>query len=1135
MRCTREIRSLGVLLLLCLLAGNAQSAPTLRLMLPVAHAGSIDALAVRPDAELVATGGSDQRIQLWHLPSARQWRSLVGHNAGVRTLAFSPDGRLLASGDENGGVRVWRVADGATLCSWKNSDDRDAQLPADQPSMRIDWLDRDSVWAVGQRGLARQWQVKGCTERARIALHDSTVWDALRARDEWIVATHDAVLRLDAHGKPLWRLPLASDPISLHRTKTQHAVLLSDGRVIEFDAKGRAANTLPLRIERSSSTALAPLGDGWIVASGSRVLTRYAAGQSQEIAPLDATTNAATNSLLSFDQVAVTRQKIIAAGANGLVVLDARSLALSARIEVAPAVYHSVIASSAASGRLLVGGISQAVLWDLTAGRPLGTLSLPDGNAIISAARFSADGRSLFLLARSNASSKDELLRYALDSGRFLPAVLLPDSFDLALDHAGGRLFVAGRGGVFAYRAADLAPLGKMGGLDYAEHVDVDEDGTRLLATNSNAAELISLADAQVLMRWEAGDKTYTALGGAIRDARVGRKGETLWFATATGVVALDASGARRWRTALPTDFQRRLALAPGGRTLLAAGEVATRLDAQTGAASAFALPVAAASVGWLDARNALMLGADGAVRLWQSEPQALLEWRALAAPSATQCALQAGLCGEAPPWIVASADGRFDLADFASLPQLVWYDSRMPYWPLQLEWFARTAFTPRLLARTLAQGLPAGGKISAKPVDPPRVKILSINSAPQLAHSVQIEIAAEQGALPLAGVQLYRDGVRVARADARMIAAAPRRGTARIIRFDAVRLADSLLAEPVRFEAWAYDSDGIRSSAALAQHTPPALAFADMRQARTWLVTIGVNRHENPSFDLVYAANDAHRMASVLSKVLAADGRYQVESVPLISDTTPAVASKARIREALQILAGSAPPSKDPWLASLARAAPGDRVVITFAGHGVRDSAGEFYLVPSDTGPANGLKAYLALFAHAISSRELAQWLDGLDAGRVVLILDACHAAAAVDASGFVPGPMDSVGLGQLAYDKGFALLAATQADDVALESGSLKQGLLTYALIRDGLEAKSADQAPADGWIALIEWLRYGVARVPDLARRVLSAELPPSTGNEGVARDGQATAPAAAQTPTLFYFPRGRLDDRLLAVPR
>jgi uncharacterized caspase-like protein len=213
--------------------------------------------------------------------------------------------------------------------------------------------------------------------------------------------------------------------------------------------------------------------------------------------------------------------------------------------------------------------------------------------------------------------------------------------------------------------------------------------------------------------------------------------------------------------------------------------------------------------------------------------------------------------------------------------------------------------------------------------------------------------------------------------------------------------------------------------------------------------------------------------------------------------------------------------------------------VVISFAGHGVRDTGGEFYLLPGDTGPDEGRSANPSLFSHAISSRELAQWLDGLDADRVVLILDACHAAAAVDASGFTPGPMDSAGLGQLAYDKGFAVLVATQANDVALESGRLQQGLLTYALLRDGLETNAADHAPVDAWIGLIEWLRYGVIRVPDLARRMRTGDLPVATGSRGASRIGQAgsarAAPPVAQTPALFYFPRGRLDQRLLAVPR
>ena len=54
----------------------------------------------------------------------------------------------------------------------------------------------------------------------------------------------------------------------------------------------------------------------------------------------------------------------------------------------------------------------------------------------------------------------------------------------------------------------------------------------------------------------------------------------------------------------------------------------------------------------------------------------------------------------------------------------------------------------------------------------------------------------------------------------------------------------------------------------------------------------------------------------------------------------------------------------------------------------------------------------------------------------------------------------MGSRGLGQLAYNKAMMVLAASQADDVALESGSLAQGLLTYALVREGLDTGLIDQ---------------------------------------------------------------------------
>lgn len=156
------------------------------------------------------------------------------------------------------------------------------------------------------------------------------------------------------------------------------------------------------------------------------------------------------------------------------------------------------------------------------------------------------------------------------------------------------------------------------------------------------------------------------------------------------------------------------------------------------------------------------------------------------------------------------------------------------------------------------------------------------------------------------------------------------------------------------------------------------------------------------------------------------------------------------------------------------------------------------------------------ALLETAISSDELAGWLRGVDAGQIVLVIDACQSAAAVEALGFKPGPMGSRGLGQLAYDKKALVLAASQSSAVALESDRLRHGLLTYALVRDGLEQGSADFDRVDGVIEVEEWLRYALDRVPSLEAEVAAG------GTRGVEVVGDLKADPL-QRPSLFDFSR------------
>lgn len=328
--------------------------------------------------------------------------------------------------------------------------------------------------------------------------------------------------------------------------------------------------------------------------------------------------------------------------------------------------------------------------------------------------------------------------------------------------------------------------------------------------------------------------------------------------------------------------------------------------------------------------------------------------------------------------------------------------------------------------------------------------------------------------------------------------------------------------SETAVFSAYAFNADRVKSETVSLKYTRGAMTAAPRR---AFVVTIGIDAYDDPSLRLNFAANDARLMAKRLSAIPG----YEVHPINLTAPATPGIKPRKVTRDLLEFMfstlsGGDARVGREDLVAqgfdgaALDNVRPDDIVIVTYSGHGYTDPQGNFFLLPSDARLVGADKVPEP--ASLISATNLAVYLGSIKAAEIALIIDACHSAASVDANNFKPGPMGDPGLGQLAFDKGIRVLAASQSDDVALESDKLKQGLLTYALANEGLgEDGGRADSDGDGRITLDEWLQYGAKRLPSLSADLTAGRA--IRGARDVAFLDGIPAKAQVQQPALFDF--------------
>ena len=225
-----------------------------------------------------------------------------------------------------------------------------------------------------------------------------------------------------------------------------------------------------------------------------------------------------------------------------------------------------------------------------------------------------------------------------------------------------------------------------------------------------------------------------------------------------------------------------------------------------------------------------------------------------------------------------------------------------------------------------------------------------------------------------------------------------------------------------------------------------------------------------------------------------------------------------------------------------LKEAQPEDLVIVYFAGHGTARE-NQFFLIPHDLG-YDGSELISSdsvlnlIITHSISDRDLEGLFVNVDAGRLLLVIDACNSGQALEAEEKRRGPMNSKGLAQVAYEKGMYILAASQSNAAALEVSELKHGLLTYVLIEEGLKQAKAEKN-SRGEIFERKWFNYATKRVPELQIDQMKRR---RQGNQGsnaelvfVEGDDVTTDPEKrkVQRPRVFY--RRELEAQPLIVAR
>lgn len=1108
---------------------DARSGRQLKTLL--GHTGTVTALAFAPNNLLLASGGAEGSVRIWQLDTAREVRTLEGKLGEVSRIKFSGDGRwLLVRSGPGPRQTLWDVqtgrlartfgfqgfsevqfSDDGRLVAWRDGAvnpgetdfvnvadpgklDGSPLLAAPIPGMHfmlspsgklltlLDLWGAATVWDIAKRQkIAEPPKIGGPTETHALSpdeklLAVATANGSVTIRE---LRTGREVQTLVGHKNEPRDLVFSRDSRLLATRSTL------EKRTIVWEVEsGRLLGELGQ--ESAFDIFFTPDGQGVFVSlhqPRKNVIWNFTTGD--QLAAPEGTYVRSSGSRLS-----PTDGRIVLLNRKSIVLFD-----LISRRELqtfSPRASGALSLAFSPDRRLLVSGhgvlgmpivphmgswAERAVrIWGLSQGGLIHHIRLPEDSLTVTSVAVRPDSQVVAL----SGDSRHPARLWNAHSGQALESkIKVADYAQLAFSPDGKTLAAVG----FQTSLSDVEEATTKQWVRGGSAGAFTPDGRELHFGYPSELVILDLASRQITTKpLPPPQSKATILAAVSPDARLAAR----WDSRKQGEshVSVFEFASARELVALPHEAQVAVAaFSPEGR-LLATTEHFNSAnsikvwDIESGALRHTLLGHSdkiTALVFTPDGRWLASSSKDGTIRFWNSRTGEAEAW----------------LIGrpDSADWIVLTPDGLFD-GSVERLGQMAaWRFSESLFDVAPLEMFFNEFYHPGLLADLLAGNRPKPPRdIAQLDRRQPEIRLStpdpSDGGSSVSTRTVRLRTEIAEGAVDASHSQstgardlrLFRNGALVAAWPGDLLKSQPKA---------VIEASVPIVAGENRFTAYAFNRDNIKSA-----DSGIVMVGGDnlRRKGTAYILAVGINQYANVDYNLRYAVADANTFAEELRKQQSKIGGFGAVQVISLLDKD---ATKANILRALARLSGSDAVTL-PVLEKLKPAEPEDAVFVYYAGHGTA-SGSRFYLIPHDLGHTGsrteiGGEALRDILSHSISDRDLELAFEKIDAGRILLVIDACNSGQALEAEEKRRGPMNSKGLAQLAYEKGMYILTAAQGYQAALEAAQLGHGYLTYALVEEGLKSAAADTSPKDNQVLLREWLDYATTRVPQMQQEKL-----------------------------------------------